>query len=513
MQLRRLFCLTLGFLLLFPTALAIKMEDPEGLAISFNMKTLDEWIFVTPENYLGYMDLCTSRGCTAKDVHERFNSGRIVWEGYYTKLPEGCIRYEKWSDPYTRNVWSLEDINAKERKALLTEIEDIWSRGRYTYYKTFIKSTQNSSNNVHGISYSFNSNPPVRYESGLGMLAIQNGVAMSVSYVQFSSRASSSGYLKDDNTYSNMKRVHFYDMTPKYTNLVRQTKCVDLLPGEEWIVNATTDFDFLLTGTTEAEAQASIVIEEQIFSTKVDKDGQFSAAVRFPHEGLIDVSYRASKNKLQDNDISAIVSVNNSMPALMLTTYPLGDMPQGKEILLAGHTSAEKLTVQLDDLESVSIPVKDGTFSHAFTADPWVLHTLTVTASAADQQDCVIELPFHVQYENIENGIRDFKKAASSLNCSQLSEDPGAYVGELVRMEFYTTALQYTGIGLAFEANGLYNNKKYPMILLADGYIDDMIVNGMYITAYGIVSDPTLTEDPLPRIQLIYVTYQKNSYR
>ena len=80
-------------------------------------------------------------------------------------------------------------------------------------------------------------------------------------------------------------------------------------------------------------------------------------------------------------------------------------------------------------------------------------------------------------------------------------------------MEFYTTGMQYTGVGLAFEANGLYNNKKYPMILLADGYINDMIVAGMYITAYGIVSEPTMTEDPLPRIQLVYITYQKTSYR
>ena len=512
-MMKKLFCLLLALMLFLPAAQAVVKDDPDGLAVHFNMKTLDEWVFVTPDNYLEHMDLCLSRGCTAADVHERFQSGRIVWEGYYTKLPEGVIRYEKWSDPYTRNVWSMEAINAKERKALLTEIENTWSGGRYTYYKTFINSTKNASNNVHGISYSFNSNPPLCYESGLGMLTVQNGVAMSVSYVQFTSRASAAGYLKNDNTYASMSRVYFYDHTPKYTNLVRQTECVDLLPGDEMIINANTGFSLPLGGLTESGASVCVIAEDQVFQADTDKNGKFTANVQFSKEGLTEISYQASKNKMQDNAVSAAAMVDDSMPALMLTEYPLGDVPQEKDIVLSGYTNADTLTMQLDDGAIIPVPVKDGAFTHTFSAEPFVPHTLFISADTQGKQSCTAELPFRVQYENIEAGIRAFKKAASSLNCRQLSAEPGAHEGKLVRMEFYTTAMQYTDLGLAFEANGLYDGKKYPMILLADGYINDVITDGMYITAYGIVSDPTLTSEPLPRIQLVYITYQKKNYR
>jgi len=514
MKLRSLLSLTLLFCLLLPCAHAVVKDDPDGLAVHFNMKTLDEWVFVTPDNYLEHMDLCLSRGCTAADVHERFQSGRIVWEGYYTKLPEGIIRYEKWSDPYTRNVWSMEAINAKERKALLTEIENIWSDGRYTYYKTFIKSTKNSSNNVHGISYSFNSNPPLCYESGLGMLTVQNGVAMSVSYVQFTSRASAAGYLKNDNTYASMSRVYFYDHTPKYTSLVRQTECVDLLPGDEWIVNAHTGMDIPISGVTESGAQVTVSAENQIFTAKVDKEGRFSTAIHLESEGEIEASCLASKAKLQDNSLSQQISVHNNAAALILTHYPTGNISHDEPLTVEGlaHDHAQ-ITLQLSGQEAVTVPVSNGAFSYTFTADPWRLHELTITAKEEGKADAVAVLPVFVQYDNIEQGVREFKKAASTLNCRQLAADPAAHVGELVRMEFYTTGMQHTDLGLAFEANGLYDNKKYPMILLSDGYLNDVIVDGMYITAYGIVSDPTLTDEPMPRIQLVYVTYQKKNYK
>lgn len=509
----RLVLLVLAAMLLFSGAQAVTKDDPDGLSVHFNMKNLDEWVFVTPENYLEHMDLCLSRGSSAEDVHERFASGRIVWEGYYTKLPEGCIRYEKWSDAYTRNVWGLEQINAAQRKELLTEIEEIWSAGRYTYFNTFIK-TQNTANKKHGISYAFTSNPPLAYESGLGMLTVQNGVAMSLSYVQFASRASAKNYLKDDNTWSNMSRVYFYDHVPDYTNLERQTPCVDLLPGDEWIVNMHTGMEIALTAVTEKGAQAAVVVGDKVFQGAANDKGNVTFAIRAENEGLIDAVYRVSRNKQQDNTLTVQLPVNNAKAALVLTQYPLGEVAYGKSIVIAGKTTnAASVSVQLDGEEAVTVPVKDGEFTHIIAAEPWRLREVTVTAVEDGKEDAAVTLPFCVQYENIEQGIRDFKKAMSKVNCRQLAEAPDAYIGELVKMEFYTKAMQYTDVGIAYEANGLYNNKKYPMILLADGYMNDMIVEGMYITAYGIVSEPTLTDDPMPRIQLVYVTYQKKTYK
>ncbi len=75
---KRRFLLLLLLCLLPWTALAVtNVTDPDGLVIGFK-QGLNNWTFVTPDNYEQYMELCTSRGCSENDVRERFSSGRIV---------------------------------------------------------------------------------------------------------------------------------------------------------------------------------------------------------------------------------------------------------------------------------------------------------------------------------------------------------------------------------------------------------------------------------------------------
>lgn len=121
---KRRFLLLLLLCLLPWTALAVtNVTDPDGLVIGFK-QGLNNWTFVTPDNYEQYMELCTSRGCSENDVRERFSSGRIVWEVYHPTLPLGCIRYEKWSDLATRNIWSMSEIKGDSRKSIRSKIEE-----------------------------------------------------------------------------------------------------------------------------------------------------------------------------------------------------------------------------------------------------------------------------------------------------------------------------------------------------------------------------------------------------
>lgn len=504
----RLLALSLIALLLSPAALAGRMEDQDGLSISF--KNLESWTFVTPDNFEEHMALCVSRGCDESDVRERFLSGRIVWEAYLPALKGGCIRYEKWQDLYTRNVWSTNRITGKQRNALAEDMEDAWSAGRYVYYnaREYVTGGKNKI-----MIFSFNTNPPLHYESGYGRLSVENGTAMTVCYVQFGARASLPEYLRTDNTLSNVGKCYFYKDPPIYL-LTLQTPCVDILPDEERIINAHTGASLAIGGVTEPGAKVSISAQGRDYVGTVKKDGAYSVSLTPESAGLMAYTVQASMSKRQDNALAGVVSVDDSMAALTLARYPLGDLPFGKDIALSGRVSAgARVTVQLDGGESVDVPVHDGAFEYTYTAEPWVEHALTVTALEDGKSDCAVTLPFYVQYEDIEAGIRAFNKAKTSLSCRKLAAEPGAHEGELVKMEFFTTDIQYTPVGLALEANGLQEKKKYPMLLLANGYIEDRIQPGMYVTVYGIVSEPTMTDQPNPRVQIVYVTYQKKTYR
>jgi hypothetical protein len=50
------------------------------------------------------------------------------------------------------------------------------------------------------------------------------------------------------------------------------------------------------------------------------------------------------------------------------------------------------------------------------------------------------------------------------------------------------------------------------MILKSNGFINDMIVDGMSITVYGIVEART-NETKLPQVRIVYVTYLNVTFR
>lgn len=403
----------------------------------------------------------------------------------------------------------MSEIKGDSRKSIRSKIEESWGSERYTLYN--VKEDWRYPNKFY--TFSFNSIPPLCYESGLGALSIENGQAMTVTYVSFTQRASRLSYLKQDNTASTIGYVFFYDRPPVYGMTLQKTPCVDLVPGGDWIVNAHTG-TLTLSGTSEENALITFSAGGQTATATAGKNGAYSLSAPLELDGRQEYTLTASLKGRPDNSFSAVLPIDNSVAALTLTQYPYGEIYTDEEIIVCGKVSAAaQVTVSLDGGEAAAAPVTDGTFHYTCQAEPWRVHDLVITVSEEGKTPCTAETSFYVQYENIDKGLKAFRQQAAKLNCKQLANAPAEHVGELVKMEFYTRDLQHTPSGLAFEANGLLDNKKYPMILLADGYINDMITEGMYITAYGVVSEPTLTEDPIPRIQLVYVTYQKKTYK
>ena len=484
--------------------------DENGMKIFF--KHRDEWTFVTPDNVEDHMELCTSRGYTEQEVRGRFASGRIVWEAYHKRTPNGFLRYEVWSDELTRNAWDLNQLSSQERKDWMELAFATWG-GSGTY--TFVNPSYSSiGKENHIIKTGIISNPPAIYESGYGGLFIRNGQAMLTSYIQTNDRASRQSY--------NKQLYEFTSSEAGYTNWNEsvfvpelQDEAVDLTTDNDLIVNEHTG-EITLRGASENGAAITAAWGNYTAEATAGSDGAFEVSVPVTVEGEMAVSLTASKKGYTDNYASVLsVPVDNAAARLVLTDYPQTTVDD-EPVRVSGFAAPNAIVfLTLDGEDPVMlIAGDDGAFTHTFEDVEYFLsHTLTVTANEEGLRDATVTLPFILTYvQDIQKGISAFKKKTVSLSSYKLSQNPSEYIGEFIRMEFRTTGVTREDGGLTLEAKSLDGDTRRPMILKTSGYLDDVIVDGMNITVYGIVEAPT-NEDGLPQIRIVYVTYLKVTYQ
>ena len=513
-MLRKLICI-LAAVLLLPVCAAQAgtsgwQIDENGLKLYF--KHIDQWTLVTPANVEDYMDLCTSKGYTQKEVRDRFASGSIVWEAYHKQLKDGFLRYEVWSDQSTRNAWDLNMLSTADRNAWVDNLE-IYGTDKYTFLSPDYTSTGKEK---HLIITGVISNPPDKYESGYGSLMLRNGQAMLFAYFQNTDRASQRSYIRSafETFVSECAFTSYYQVlfVPELL-----PAAVDVTLDDDWIVNAHTG-DITLRGTTEKETAITAAWGNNTGEATAGSDGEFTVSVPVTVEGEMAVSLTASKKGYSDNRASALsVPIDNSAAQLTLTDYPAAELTEDSFTLsgIAAPGAAVFLTLNEDD-PVMLIADDDGTFTHTFEGlEDFVFNSLIVTANEEGLDDTSAALLFYRGYgDDVKTGISKFKAKTISLSAAKLTADPLDHVGEFIRMEFRLKSLTREDGNIIFKADSISSSssKRYPMILKSTGYLNDVIVGGMNVTVYGIIEAPT-NEDQLPQIRIVFVSYLKTVYR
>ena len=221
----------------------------------------------------------------------------------------------------------------------------------------------------------------------------------------------------------------------------------------------------------------------------------------------------ANKDKLAENTLSRIISVDDAMAALELHEYPY-DWVIRDEMRVSGKAvPGARVTVKLDEGEVISVSVgADGSFSYELEAEDWMEHTVEITASEEGKEDCTAKFSFTPEYEDAAKGIKAYGKTLTEgVYGKNISADPSAHVGSRVKLEVYTQEAERTDGRLILK--GRINKKDdMPVILVCDSYMEDMILPKMILTVYGEVIEPSLTEEPIPRIHVEYIQYLKMVY-
>ena len=513
--LKRLLLFLLATLMLFDSALAGGFDakdlyrDPET-AIKYILKKNDDWVIVTKENLSEHEETVTACGDTMENVRFRFEHGDILLEAYNPGLPNGRVRLQAFNNEFTRSVWHLDDLTKKEYIAVAKELEENLFDG---YLHLFNIKYYTERANLRDFKGSLIAYPPYPYESGLFRLEFFNGKAYLLTYTQ-PTQASAKKLLGDNHTYARLQDWTMLSGKGVLQDTVeRQTALTDLRTDTGRLILNAHSGAFTMTGKSEKKAEVTLQNGESTWEASVDADGNYKAKITLV-PGENEVVATARKQGLRENTLTRVIPVDDGIAALEMTEYPY-DLVERDKLDLAGKAApGAEVTVQVDDKEPQTMELdEDGTFKTKLTADDWVLHTVTVTAHEDGLEDCTARFSFTPIYDEAAKGITAYKKTLTEgMTTKKLSADPAAYIGSRIKMEVYTTGVERVNGQLVLHGN-IESDKKRPVILVVDDYLEDQILDKMKLLVYGEVIEPSLTEPPIPRVEVEYISYLKTVYK
>ncbi len=519
---KKCLALLLLLLLIFPSALA-QGEVPEvlpsrvpvgGEDFLFLMMSYETWTFVTPNNLEQYIDLCTKRGDSAEEVRQRFFAGTIQWEAYHKSLPKGLVRAEIIEDAFTRSFFAMSEHSLYQLKTTWkTAVEEEWNLDRYEILGIY-DVNDGDINDPYNIGYKFSyiTKAPYPYESGIGDLTFYNGKAYLVTYVQLTP-ASKERLLQNDST---------YDFLYPKTGVLRRTRpklaspnraaYADLGYRDQVIFNLHTG-DFAFGGKTEPGAEVAVTAAGRTVDAEVSADGTFAYTLPLTEEGNTYISYTATRYDRTENTISQQVTVNDSMAALTLYTYPYGRFLQDTAEVSGKATPGAVVTLQIDEEEPLEVALdRNGEFKQTIKSELFVDHAMTLTVHEEGMEDCVVKMPFWLLYAEASKNIATYQKQLDSdVKMKALFEAPAQYVGKKVKLEIYADKIERRDGNMYIHAH-MNANKDQKLILLCDSYFEDSLSEKMILTVYGDLQEPSQEDKPLPRLHVMFISYLKYVY-
>ena len=507
MKRRFLRCLSLlaVFALLLPPAAKgelLWLEIP-GEEASICLPSGEKYTIVTPDTLKDNMELCLAHGGTAEDARQRFSTGHVIWEAYRPDV-DGRFRLEVYEDEWTHYVWDIEKIGNQQFNSLADELmEADWLGDRYHIFKLH-KLYRNDMRWLYG---SFTSQLPFAYESGMVKIFFYNGKAFIFLYAD-SKPASKEAYLEHD-TILLMWQINSYGYFRRDSKaLANAPHRVDLLPDWKLLPLNLHPGALTFRGRTEKGASVTLETGDQIAEAEI-RDRDYEGSVDLA-EGENRVVIRARKGEQPENVIETQLNVDSSMAALALTQW-LYDYVDRDDLKIKGFTDpAGTVTVTVDGGDPIQAEIReDGTFEVAVEAEDWVHHTLEITASQEGLSDCTARFSFVPTYMDAEKGIRAFRKTIEeTISAKMLLENPGGYVGK--RCSYYVLVQGWSvhdGM-ITLEARPEDRNGAKVddpgILLIFDNYMEDFFSPGMLVTIYGEILEPSLTEQPKPRIEVFY---------
>ena len=484
--------------------------------VEIYLKNWEEFTIVTPENLEDHMDLATLRGETPEDARFRFQHGNIVLEAYNPKLfPYGVMRVQRFEDELSRNYWNSNDLPYNQMSSLIQDLSGSLYHG---YLNLFQVRQKEWFNGLYGSVIWY---PPFEYESGLFCLYILNGVTYLVSYMQ-RTFASAERYFYNAGYHTNADGFEIVEMVYSHVRnhlpVINQNDGVQLVgPKQTPVADLSTDDSrlilnahsgpFTMTGGTEAGAEVSVRVGDSAWQATVNADKTYACEIDLA-PGENDVISVANKAGLGENTLHRTVSADDTMAALELTQFPYGPEIRDQLRVKGKASPGAQVLVQLDDGEEVPVPVSEnGAFDYPFTVDKdWVDYDITIIAREEGLADCSARFTFYATYEEAQRGNYYYRQTLTpGLSVQDILSDPAAHVGDRVSLDVQMMTVRQRDGLVTCEGRINQDPKKNILVIFPD-YMEDQVYPGILLTVCGELDEPTLTDPPVPRLNVQYAT-------
>ncbi len=481
---------------------------PELDGMKGQFQATAKWTIVHRDNLDEHMALLLRRGDTEEEVRARFAEETLLWEAYFEGFPEdACIRMERFVNETSREVWNLRLLSTRERRELLTLVND----GRLLEkYDTFsAKYVGNGASSY--IECGFTTVPPAVHESGRMCIQHVNGQEYVMTYAVRGRRAGRSRLRPGRENKLVNRKSPFYSLTFDVKRLPQPTdfELTEAFPLQ-------TDLgDLAVRGTITKGGRLTVTLDGEEISCKITDKGAFTVTLPLTTAGDHEVVFTATHAKYTDRVEAFTVNASAQRTPLTITAQPEEYALAGEQTVSGVSEPGAEIILRLDDREAVTLTADEtGGFTHTCEIMDDQPHLLYIAASAPGKDMSVIEIPFITEYETFKDGIKAFEKKLTEHTIAELAENPAAYQGERVKISVRVKEVEFTteGLGILCSYNPPKGSKykKTPLYLTMYGYGQDQITAGMIMTIYGTV-DGQHEVDGEQRLKILvqYGTYLK----
>ena len=288
---------------------------PELDGMKGHFQATAKWTIVHRDNFEEHMALLLRRGDTEEEIRARFAEDTLLWEAYFEPLPEdACIRMERFVNETSREVWNLRHLSTRERRELLTLVND----GRLLEkYDTFSAKYVGGGSTSY-IECGFTTVPPAVHESGRMCIQHINGQEYVMTYAVRERMAGRSRLRPGRENKLVSGRTPFYSLS---FDVKRQPRLTDFELKEAFPLQ--TDLgDLTVKGTITRGGKLAVTLDGEEVPCKVTDKGAFTVTLPLTTPGDHEVVFTATHAKYTDRVETFTVNASAQRTPLTITAQP-----------------------------------------------------------------------------------------------------------------------------------------------------------------------------------------------
>ena len=471
-------------------------------AVSGRM-SFDESFFIvlTPGNLSDHPDLLSSIGKTADELRSDWESRSVLMQAW-SKDQKTCVEIILTQDDLSAKYY---DVNVRTGGERNEYKEEFTTRLRQNGYSVFQPKIKKHNNSGYYVEYQYLYNGDNQHR-GIGAAIIRNGYSLLIDYQTYDrkprkadedrSRHIINTVIIDTVSAAPAAAVTDSQQTPEAAKSSDiPAGAANMLSVSSYPPKNTNSGIFKVEGRTYPGSEVIIVAmrwsgSSYRFPAVVKANGDYSATVTLPAEGLYMITVNMCINDITVNDLvlDSVTFNKTVLPYSVDTDIP--EILTGDELVISGTTEKGVEVQCLVDLNGEAIPIKsvkvnrNQTFKFTIPTDREGEYSITLVFAKANLGT---ERPSWTAVRKLSDAEKTQRVAskATKVNYNVLVRNADKYYKKVLVFDAYITDVTQSGDQWIITAANKLNKKKYYNFLIYTSDTDPGLTAGTSVKIYG----------------------------